>query len=675
MRFPLDSLRIRSVQRATERPRPRTVALQLLACTLAAMIAFPAGAFADDAKCVAALNKNAGKLAKAWAKHVQACLKDFSPHADAEDCIQFGGGAKIAKAHAKLLDQGVGGLKDKCDGMTPSVGYLDPFLVGEAQGGMVVDLAHRLFGDPVDSTDPGDDPELQKCRASVWKSASKLLLLAQKETSTCVSKALKVSNDSPLAIAEACFVAPSILEPEGKWQTKAQKIVEKLSKRGCDDEALGAALAATSGFAPETPSATAIEYGLIAALIAIAIIAAATLLGQQLTTTYAQVAEDLDGRQAGYWAGLYREDFADDRAINGSHLFGFSADVFEANTGQSSRACAQQGISCHLLGDGPIGSTSVGTGRITGGPSPDAYFASDGGDFVCVNNNDTTFTCGTPETAAPAGGNVALGSFAFDGDRDNDVIKAHSSGTFYCENVDGAFPSCSQIGTETADARGVALADFDGDSTLDVAIATDGAPDRVCRVVDPGTGPEWSCADISPTVTNARAVALGDFNKDRAVDAAFATTGGGGRVCLNVGDGSSFSCTDLLATAPGSPTTDAVDVTVIGRLHRAKDLVFAHAGPTSRICLNDGDGSFACEPLVTGTGVSTSVAAGDLDGSGRQDVLFGVQSGPNRRCLRSNSDLTSYTCSDYDPTTTDTSDVALVGRFVEPFPPPIPSGF
>ena len=39
--------------------------------------------------------------------------------------------------------------------------------------------------------------------------------------------------------------------------------------------------------------ATAIEYGLIAALIAVAIIAAATLVGQNLSTTFNNIASNL----------------------------------------------------------------------------------------------------------------------------------------------------------------------------------------------------------------------------------------------------------------------------------------------------------------------------------------------------------------------------------------------
>jgi pilus assembly protein Flp/PilA len=43
-------------------------------------------------------------------------------------------------------------------------------------------------------------------------------------------------------------------------------------------------------FAADTSGATAIEYGLIAALIAVAIIAAVSLVGTNLTTTFNTIA-------------------------------------------------------------------------------------------------------------------------------------------------------------------------------------------------------------------------------------------------------------------------------------------------------------------------------------------------------------------------------------------------
>jgi pilus assembly protein Flp/PilA len=46
-------------------------------------------------------------------------------------------------------------------------------------------------------------------------------------------------------------------------------------------------------FACDNSGATAIEYGLIASLIAVAIIAAVTTVGTKLTTTFSEVANNL----------------------------------------------------------------------------------------------------------------------------------------------------------------------------------------------------------------------------------------------------------------------------------------------------------------------------------------------------------------------------------------------
>ncbi len=52
-------------------------------------------------------------------------------------------------------------------------------------------------------------------------------------------------------------------------------------------------------FLKDEDGATAIEYGLIAALIAVAIIGAATTLGSSLSTTFGKVSSALSGATSG----------------------------------------------------------------------------------------------------------------------------------------------------------------------------------------------------------------------------------------------------------------------------------------------------------------------------------------------------------------------------------------
>jgi pilus assembly protein Flp/PilA len=47
-------------------------------------------------------------------------------------------------------------------------------------------------------------------------------------------------------------------------------------------------------FVKDESGATAIEYGLIAALVSIAIISAATTLGSNISTTFKKVADNMD---------------------------------------------------------------------------------------------------------------------------------------------------------------------------------------------------------------------------------------------------------------------------------------------------------------------------------------------------------------------------------------------
>jgi pilus assembly protein Flp/PilA len=51
-------------------------------------------------------------------------------------------------------------------------------------------------------------------------------------------------------------------------------------------------------FAKDESGATAIEYGLIAALVAVVIIAALTALGDSLTATFTTVSNELSGASA-----------------------------------------------------------------------------------------------------------------------------------------------------------------------------------------------------------------------------------------------------------------------------------------------------------------------------------------------------------------------------------------
>lgn len=53
-------------------------------------------------------------------------------------------------------------------------------------------------------------------------------------------------------------------------------------------------------FAQDESGATAIEYGLIAALIAVGIIAAISLLGNELNQLFTGISGDLDSTRTGY---------------------------------------------------------------------------------------------------------------------------------------------------------------------------------------------------------------------------------------------------------------------------------------------------------------------------------------------------------------------------------------
>ena len=658
----LAALRVRT----TARVRTRTVCLQALATILSAQLALPLAAVADDAACIGALHKNAGKIANAWAKHIGKCLKDKGEAPTVEDCIEFDGGKKIAKAYTKLFDQAVGGVKDKCGGVAPAVGYAGAVVAGDAAATGTVDVAHRLFGQPVDDTDPGADKVLQKCRQSLWKETSKLAKAAHKQVTACITSALKGGADDEATLAQACFAGPGIPDPDGKLAAKGQKLVEKMAKKGCaDDESMRRAGVALS--TPVGSRATAIEYGLIASLIAIAIIVAVAALGTSVATTYGPVAMGAPG----YWAGLYHSDFSDDRAINNSKVYGFRGHLFEANSGAPHRACTNPNgaLTCSNLGVTTVDGVAVGYGPIDGDPATDALCVGPTDARVCINNFDDSFAC-TRRTDAFADNDVAVGVFPFDDDFDADAVVARATGALYCENDDGTFPSCTAILGSGGDTRGVALGDVDRNDTLDAALAVSGGPDRICRVVDPGSGFEWSCSDFDASSLDTRAVALGDLDRDGDVDAVFAVHSGPNRFCLNDGDGTTWTCGNVSADVAAT-----VDVGVGDMDNDSNtDVVFANDGAENRLCDNDGTGVFSCADVSDDVAAHRAVSVGETNGDGFRDLVFAVSGGPNRQCAKER--VTGvFVCADIaGGAATDTRDVALIGRFIPPATPVAPSG-
>jgi len=188
----------------------------------------------------------------------------------------------------------------------------------------------------------------------------------------------------------------------------------------------------------------------------------------------------------------------------------------------------------------------------------------------------------------------------------------------------------------TTGATGVVAADLDKDDDLDLVFAcfkdVSTATDSLVFTQGPD-GFNGSSPSLYLPTKAARAVAVGDIDKDNYPDLVFANSFSGGLAEIDSyiywGTSSGFD-----TTPTGLPTVGVEDVNVAdldGDGHL--DIVFANSADnaqsrdvSSYVYLNDGSGGFSTTPTATlpATG-AVAVAVGDLDGTGWKDLVFACQ--------------------------------------------------
>ncbi len=219
---------------------------------------------------------------------------------------------------------------------------------------------------------------------------------------------------------------------------------------------------------------------------------------------------------------------------------------------------------------------------------------------------------------AGSGAAVALADFDNDGVLDIAVAKgAGSASVVLRSDGSGHATQYATLGPSARDDRAIAASDVDGDGLADVVVA---AADSIYVYLNRTTNGFVSAATL-PASGSARAIALANVAGDVLPDLIVVSASGEGLVYTNIGGGA-FSAARVIDPGPfssvasGDFNSDGIEDLVLGRSQAGPSGV-----PANDVYVNDGAGGFALTATL-GASPTIALAAGDIDGDQKTDLLF-----------------------------------------------------
>jgi hypothetical protein len=273
---------------------------------------------------------------------------------------------------------------------------------------------------------------------------------------------------------------------------------------------------------------------------------------------------------------------------------------------------------------------------------------------VMLGNGDGTFQPGQTYSVGGAANSSSVNIADLDGDGKPDLLVTnkcsdsgcnHGSISVLLGNGNGTFQAAQSYSSGGRYGLIAAVADFNGDGKLDVAVSNDD-DQTVGVLLGNGDGTFQPAQTYSSGAGLPQAIAVGDFNGDGKVDIVVANFGVVG-ILLGNGDG---TFQPVVTYSFGSGYGNSVAVADFNGDGKA-DLVVSNSNGVG-VLLGNGDGSF--RPVQTyalgsnpALGAANSVVVGDFNGDGKADVIAAGQTATS--ILLGNGDGTFQTGIPYSP--------------------------